>query len=310
MSFKKYSSIENSYRQKYILKCIQEFPDLQNEEFIATEKLDGANIQFYFRPNQPYLVGKRSSYIEEGDGFFDIWSVIPKYEKELNIIQNEVNSTGVELRIYGELFGPGINGRVNYGEERQILFFDAQMNDVWLSPASFDMILVGLSLQHMKVPVIGIYKNLNEALEINENFNSKILSIDNNHSEGIVIQPYRKVFLRQDSRFILKKKSDNFREKENKAAKPNSKQEMYPPEVINAMIEFKTYLNRNRLLGIFSKHGEIKEPKQMGEYIKLMIEDAKEDFLKDNDIKIDKDIEKVVFNKSGGLVARLLQEFL
>lgn len=310
MSFKKYSSIENTYRQKHILKYIKIFPELQNDEYISTEKIDGANIQFLFKPDEKYKVGKRTSYIDEGDSFFDIWNTIDRYKKEIQTIQDLVNETGDEIRMFGELFGPGINGRVDYGKEKQILFFDAQFNDFWLCPKQFIDLMDYIDLSHMTVPVVGKYKNLSEALSASENFNTKIISKENNPAEGIVIQPLNNVYINQESRFVLKKKSDLFAEKENKKKKARPKN-VYPPEVLSAMGEFRTYLNKNRLIGIFSKHGEIQGPEQIGKYIKLLLNDAKEDFIKENgNIKITKDMEKIIFSNSGGVIAGMLQEFL
>ena len=39
------------------------------------------------------------------------------------------------------------------------------------------------------------------------------------------------------------------------------------------------YINENRLADLFSKYGEIQSNAEIGKYIKLMLEDAKEDFL-------------------------------
>ena len=41
MSFKKCSSIENSYRNKYILKWLGAYPELSDCEYVIREKLVG-----------------------------------------------------------------------------------------------------------------------------------------------------------------------------------------------------------------------------------------------------------------------------
>lgn len=63
----------------------------------------------------------------------------------------------------------------------------------------------------------------------------------------------------------------------------------------------------NRVLSIFSKHGPIQEMKQLGDYIKWIIQDAQEDFMKDNsNIELtDKELKQVF--KVGADVVKLLK---
>ena len=112
-----------------------------------------------------------------------------------------------------------------------------------------------------------------------------------------------------DSRFLVKKKSEKFKEKEStKKLKPK---EDLSSEVVNLMLEFKSYINDNRMLSAFSKEGPIERPQEMGKYIKLIIEDAKEDFLKDNVVpdSLSEKEQKLIFNV-GGLVADKLKKYL
>jgi len=66
MTFKKWPKIQNSYQQKFIDVFLAEFPKLEDETFVVTEKLHGRNVQIYFEPNKPWKVGKRSSQTLEG----------------------------------------------------------------------------------------------------------------------------------------------------------------------------------------------------------------------------------------------------
>ena len=45
--FSKYRSIENHYRTKHITDVFKWYPEYIGCEYIATTKLDGANIQFH-----------------------------------------------------------------------------------------------------------------------------------------------------------------------------------------------------------------------------------------------------------------------
>ena len=42
--FKKFPSIENHYQQKNIDYWLRLYPELKDEDYVITEKLDGANL--------------------------------------------------------------------------------------------------------------------------------------------------------------------------------------------------------------------------------------------------------------------------
>ena len=323
--FKKYTSIENSYRTKFIDR-FKSYID-NDTLFIVSEKLDGANIQILFQPNADMLVGKRSGFLNHEDSFFDIWNVLKKYETELDKLQTTSNLTGATIRIFGELYGPGINKRIDYGDDKKIAFFDAYVSNslfqlserlgsfYWtdsddketlLTQKTFHAFMLHMGLKHVLPPNLGLFHSLEEAL----NFDIETLQrAGKNGSEGIVIQPYNKIIRAPNgTRLILKKKTAKFSDKT-----PNAKNKKSINTVSNPLNQkFKQYINKNRVLDTFAKHGEILSPDQMGHYIKLVLEDAKADFLKDNDIadlQLDKKEEKAIYNV-GGDVANLLKEYL
>jgi Rnl2 family RNA ligase len=309
--FKKYSSIENHYRQKYILNCLSQFPELQDCKYSIREKVDGANVQFLFKKGQKMRVGKRSSFLNDGDSFFNIWTAIEKNQECLNRFQEFADEGDYEIRVYGELYGPNINGRVDYGPKQDLLFFDIELDGQMVSQRKFEEILNLLGLMEKAVPLLGYANNLQDALAVPCDFDSKVLGIENNASEGIVIKPYEKEYtMGNGSRFILKKKSEKFKEKESKGKAPKVEENL-PQEVVSLMLNFRGYVNKNRVLSVFSKHGEIQEPKEIGKYIQLVMDDAKEDFLKDHAIPegLEKKVEKKIFNV-GGHVVNLLKEHL
>lgn len=308
MSFKRYNSIENSYQNKVIMKAISIFPELKTCKYVVQEKLDGANIQLYFEPNKEMRVGKRSGFINKDDNFNNIWNVLLKYQDTLNKFQSVADETGDTFRLYGEIVGPSINRRVNYGEENTICFFDLEMNGFILTPENFEHMMKHMGIKEV-VPVIGYFDDLFKALDVPVEFDSKYINIPNNPSEGVVIRPYGENSNMGDgTRFILKKKSKAFAEKESKAHKTSE-----PPsnDVLRLQEEFKSYINNNRILSCFSKEGEIKDIKELGKYIKLIQQDAQEDFLKDNELPAtltEKEL-KLVFN-AGGLIANMLRGYL
>jgi len=280
MTFKKWPSVENHYRQKFIDRFLHEFPELENEAYVITEKIHGMNLQILFEPNKPWKVGRRTAWLKENEGFGGIWDVLPEYESIFERVQSFVDAGGFLLRLFSEFFGPGIQKGVNYGKQKRILFFGWMVDDELMPFSVFQEVAEQLHFMEHLVPIVGLVGGLKEALEFDTDFVSLVNPIEGNLCEGIVIQPYRKVITNAGGkRFLLKKKNEEFLEKakEKKPPSPGA------PEVERLNAEFRLYITENRLQGIFSKHGEIEEPQQIGDYIRLMIADALEDFLVDHE---------------------------
>ena len=279
-SFEKYPSIENSYRAKHVKKMVELYP-LQNCSFLLTEKIDGANIQLFFQPQKQMKIGRRNGFLkeEEYDSFFGIQEVLPKYTEAFEIIQNYVDSKGVSIRIYGELFGPGILKRINYGDKK-IRFFDCIKENVFLSPHEFLELLEDLKLQHLYVPIVKKVSSLNEALEFDVKdlasaFNSKEMV------EGVVIKQYENSFRDWglDAPFMLKAKTEKFHEKE-KSKNVSLKEK--DPVIEKWKGIYASYYNENRIQNLFSKEGEISSKKEIGKYINLLKQDVNKDFEKEH----------------------------
>ncbi|MCK4817031.1 hypothetical protein KA005_14775, partial [bacterium] len=159
------------------------------------------------------------------------------------------------------------------------------------------------------VPRVCLVKGLGAALEVDTNFPSLINPIEGNICEGVVIQPYSKVYRLHDGfTFLLKKKNEAFKEKQ-KARKPPAPVDS---EVLRMRGMFDEYITDNRLQSVFSKWGCIEEPKQIGEYIRLVIADALEDFLKDHGAawNVATRQQQGQITKVGGTVAEMLKGYL
>lgn len=302
MEFKKYNSIENHYRQKYIDKMVHHNPDAVHSLWIAREKLDGANIQLIFTPNQEMQVGKRSALISRDENFFEIWEVLKKYERELSNVQHFVDVTKVPHRIYGEIYGPGINGRVDYGTEKKIAFFDVEDEEGLYSQSNFEFFCSILKLDHM-LPRLFAMGKLDLVLQVD---------VEIGNTEGVVIKPYDKEYNLNGERFIIKKKSKAFLDAERNDGEPA--RENTSDIAYNVSKIFLGYINENRVIDIFAKHGKMERMNQMGEYINLVIDDARQDFLKDHDLAtlipdMTQKQEKMVYNV-GGIVAGYLRKHL
>jgi len=309
MIFKKWPRIENSYQQKFINVFLAEFPELAEETFVVTEKLHGSCVQICFEPGKPWKVGKRTAFLAEGEKFFGIHDVLPEYEPIFGRIQEHVNLGTYALRLFGELCGPGIQKGVDYGQRKRIFFFGYMIDDELMPFCAFRDHARFLDFEEYLVPVVGLVGNLREALELDAEFVSKVNPVEGNLCEGIVLQPYRKAYTNAGGkRFLLKKKNGRFLEKA-KAKKLPSPGDF---EVQRLNAEFRLYITENRLQGIFSKYGEIEEPRQIGDYIRLVLGDAKEDFLEEHGDafgKLTNAEQRKVLNV-GAVIANILKGYL
>lgn len=304
----RWPKIQNAYRQEFIDIFLAEFPELENETFVISEKLHGRNLQLYFQPNKLYRVGTRTRFLEEGEKFCDVWNTLAEYQGVIEAIQEYADEQGITLRLFGEMFGGKIQKGVDYGSEHRIRFFGMMM-DGELRP--FAELLSSLAPSHIPVvPVVAVVEGLQAALEWDIEFDSRLspegTELGTNICEGVVIAPYRKVYRNAGGHtFLLKRKNEAFKEKQ-KVKRPPEPEDS---EVARLNAEFRSYITDMRLQAVFSKEGEIERPDQIGDFIRLVLADAKEDFLQDNQEAVDaldKPQQKRVFNV-GGMIANMLK---
>jgi len=313
MEFMKYPSIENSYRENSIERWLKFYPELLTVKYILTEKIHGANFSILITSDE-IEYGKRTNKLEETESFFNYQNVVANYEKEFKLLQSEiVGGNGVSsIRVFGEIFGSNIQKGVYYGKEKQIRLFDCYINDELITQENFLTMLYELEIQHMFVPTIAIVDSLEEALAYDIKFNSKLIDLEDNICEGVVIKPYDKIFQNSEgSPFYLKNKNAEFSEK---SKEKNTRTDFQPSEQFEYVLDiFKSHINMNRLDSIFSKYGVITEPSQMGDYIRHMTEDAKGDFIKDyrdEFLKLNDKEKKRVFSCVGQLVVPMLKDVM
>lgn len=296
--FKRYQSIENHYQQKCLDFWLSLYPELEKEVFIIEEKLDGANISIVLDENNNVTWCKRSGKAE--DNFMGLDKVKDQYEDLIEHLKI-FNESGDGLQLYGEIFGPGIQKRINYGDEIQIRFFDMRAksgdNLFYLHP-------VGLRNMGF-IPVVktlGHAVGLRDALE----FDTRIENEHGSLIEGAVIKPMVKhYFSPKGERFVLKKKNKEFLERPAKIVKL----EINDEEFNKLRDAFLPYINDNRVMSVFSKQGEISSPKQIGDYLKSVMNDAKEDFEKDYG-EVDRKLMSRVFKVANPRVVEILKEHL
>lgn len=320
-NFRKYKSIENHYQEKLINDTLHYYPIYHMCNYIATEKIDGANFQFMFKNVDGYIsveYGKRTSLLSNDDTFYDYQSVVNRneYNELCDAICEYMYSKDIQsIIIYGELFGPGIQGRIYYGDKKSILFYDMVVNGKYLTPEEFYSLMGELDANDLVVPIVATFKNIDEALLYEVEGKLSLISSegkDNNFWEGVVIKPTDVIATNSNGEqqlFYIKKKVKGFSDKVSKNKTPKE----VSGALQEAQNEFELYLTDNRLKDVLGKHGMIESTAQIGEYIKYMLDDAKEDYFKDNKESFmlldDKDKNKV-FSIAGKIVSKMLFKYV
>jgi len=312
MPYIKFNTIENHYQNKVILNALNRHPELKYEKYLITEKLHGSNLQTIIDLDKPIQLASKNKVLQPNDSFYDVFNTVKQVEHVYNGLQTYGQVHGVNINVYQELFGSGVQTEIKYFESKKSIRFIAIRLDGVLQPPKvmFD-IFDEMGCLEWLVPAYPFACGLKEALDFDiykpSNFTP---NNPTNLIEGVVIQPYYKVFFtyEDDQPFILKKKNKKFVE---------SCRTKKPPVPLNGKIveingAFQTYINENRLNNIFSKYGPIESPRQIGDYIKYMLEDAKEDFFKEQELDLDAFTKKEVgciFNVSSK-IANMLKKRL
>lgn len=304
--FRRYPKIENSYRQKTINMFLKHHPELENEWYVIQHKYDGANISLIFMPDRILRIATRNRVLGFDEDFHDVWNVVtgPEYKELLKFGFRNAIRYNTKIQIFGELFGSGIQKRIDYGDDKYFRVFDICFENMDGDTVFWEQKLLcgDPVLSKYMVEVFSMVMGLNNALDYKPHRFDEI--------EGVVIKPFDNVYFSpQGSIFYLKNKNPKFEEKGNKVKKDNKPK--FSEDVENLHREFIQYINENRVLSVFSKIGEIQDPKQIGMYIKEVLNDAKEDFAKDGfDVSgHDKKEQKYIFNV-GSMVVDILNKYL
>jgi len=293
--FKSYASITNVTNRIFIDKAIEHNPFMCNMSYIVTEKVDGANIQILFNKDGSYKVGSRNKWLNDGERFFDIWGAIDRGKPMIDYFISCATKVG-PLTIYCELCGPSINRRVNYGPEQHLILLDVIFSGLSANLSS------NLQLVHWLPPLIGMYNNLEDAINVNCEFDSRILNIPNNPAEGVVIKRYFPTNPWAPCwDFRLKKINPLF------AKVKSTPKNLTPVQKTELQEKFVTYITENRMLSVFSKEGPIEDVRNLTKYIGLIMDDAKVDFMRDNPMIEDN---RTIYKYGGNLASGLLRGYM
>lgn len=305
MRFTKYSSIENSYREKYINQIIEQ--GYGNEEYVVLSKTDGANFSFICNGKQVIQASRNDKV---GTDFFNCQLVVNKYTEEVLKLFELINTESAveQLQLYGELIGDGINNRVKYCSGREFIAFDLLVTYKFPVVKNTKTIVINYDkfkyyLSHTTIPLAPEHfkGNLRDCLGYctnNLTFNSLIPKLLNNeykdleinYEEGYVIKPIKYLTFKTGDRVILKSKSPEFKESSNKGRPPAKIVELTEEEN-NVLSKLSELVTENRVYSVTSKLGQL-TVNDFGKVLGLYIKDVIEDYIKDNNDVISKTVNR------------------
>jgi len=279
MQFRKFTSIENSYREKFVREVVEQ--GYSSSGWVVSEKIHGANLSFWVT-NDGVRIAARNQFVDET--FYDCGEVVRRYEQGLLEMKRKEFGDLEFVVVYGELYGPGIQKGIFYGKRKDFAAFELAVlgdPDLTYTVTAAKRVLNEYGIPF--VPILHVCDSLEEALRYPNDQQSVVaLTLngcdpsevpEDNVYEGVVIVTESAQFLTDGSRVILKNKNEKWLEK-SKQPKP----ERVKTEINTHGAE--DYVNANRLGSVVSKMGEV-TPCRFGEVLKAMSEDVLEDMIKD-----------------------------
>lgn len=322
LEFKKYNSIENSYRTKFLYKIQDE--GHSGGEFVVQEKIHGANFSIWSDITKT-LPAKRSGFVAGDDNFFNCHVVVKKYYQQIRAmfgkLQHEKNAETVTLcgELYGGLYphkdvkptqnAMKVQKGVFYCPHNEFYGFDIMVDGFLLGVDETNALYDEFDIPHAETLFRG---TLEKCLEYPNEFQSKLWEkfdlppIEDNVCEGVVIKPADVKFLYDGSRVILKNKNEKFTEvqKERKPKEPH----VFAPDAQLAFETMSEYVTENRLRNVLSKIGPVTKT-DFGMVMGAMNKDLTVDFLKDHEGLLNvlekaerKLVTKRVYSKSAVLI--------
>lgn len=324
MEFKKFQSIENSYRQKEVQSVQLNFP---KETFVVQEKIHGSNFSFW-TDGKTVRCAKRSNFIKENESFFGYEALLDRYEKHILYLFEELKSDNYlcedleELTIFGEIYGgtyphpdvprenvSKVQGGVYYSPDVNFIAFDVKANGSYVGFKKFKTACIVGKIPFLDALYEGTFE---ECLAVGNEYPSTLPAmhglpeIEGNGCEGNVIRPINVLYFGNGKRVILKNKNEAFSEKKQGPKKPKVQVDV-PPEIQELQLEAVQYINDNRLRNVISKVGEVSQ-KDFGKLLGLLSKDVMEDLAKDHPKVLNLDnverkmVTRLLNNECGNLI--------
>ena len=313
MEFIKYPSLTNHHviAKKHYLN--------PHANYIATEKIHGANISIVVDNDDHIDITKRTSFLTEKEHTIRPWNTLSAFASEqrdlilewTEAVRAIAQSTGPikQVHFYGELYGSSVQ-KMDYQENkdkvRKIRFFDIHVlfeNEQRLALAQEDLSLI-LGRDSI-APVLRRGKLLDLILSTEE-----LESIFGGAAEGQVYKPAKRYIFGPDDYGnlhypVVKHKYEAFSEKKNRSMKEPVVYTDAEQKLVNAV---DSRITKQRLLNILS-HGDIElDSKNTKQVITTMIDDIKKE-IADEEPDVDLSNGHLI-GKRGGNIAALFRDYL
>jgi Rnl2 family RNA ligase len=310
MKFRKYSGIENGYREEFI-DHVKNHDQFNNVTWEVSEKIDGSNYSFVVDILTNEVRPAKRSCITDS-AFFGSQAVFEKYKDIALAMATCIKITGIEIdtvQIFGELCGEGIQNRVYYGE-KDFKAFDIRIETTDEMSFYLDPDVVrdyctefGIPL----VPILALNLSFTDAMLVSPTFKSTIHQDreDENFAEGTVLKPSKVLYLGNGGRVIIKNKSEKYKEKSDK--KKTRKTQSWSDEMNAVYAILSQYNNENRIRSAISKLGTITQF-DFGLLLKAVAVDILEDWGKENEFyPLAKKDQKTITSQLNKDVANLIR---
>ena len=191
-----------------------EFKYLENNLWAWTEKVNGTNIRVIYDGEFVNFKGKTNS-AQMFPGMYECLEKLFRTDfalKNLNEIFRKTFESYVEVCLYGEGYGAGIQKGGCYRDDKGFVLFDVWVNGWWLQRK--DVVDIAEQLNIDVVPVIGTGTLLEMAKMVRAGFNSQWGRFEGwgeFKAEGVVARPLVELCARDGQRVITKLKCKDFR---------------------------------------------------------------------------------------------------
>lgn len=306
MLFKKYRSLENSYRTAFIAQIRKEEQD--QGEFIVEEKVHGANFSI-ITDGVTVQAAKRNSALSETDSFYNFKKVLDKYrenaKKVFDLVKQE-NDAVNQIQIFGELYGghyphpevepvQGVSKvakGVYYNPDQDFYAFDVRVDTAederYLDVDSRNTVLDATGFFCAEVLFRGTF---DEALAYKNEYESTLPArlglpaVENNLCEGNVIKPVTDRYLAWGpTRVIIKNKNEKW--SENKGSKEVKVAKELSAELKAALEKAAPFITETRMMNVLSHFGAF-SMKDFGKILGVYTKDIIVDFNKEHEGVID-----------------------
>lgn len=304
--FVKYSSLTNHYEGKFINGVIMN--GFTGGMWVAREKIHGANFSLMTSDGIKVIPAKRSGEILPTEQFYGCEPVVAKYSESVRklweALSTEMQLRGVvgdelEIQVYGEFAGRGVQKDVDYGE-KDFYVFDIRVNGKFVPDNIVAAYSTAVGLKMAPLLAYGTFDEI-RALPITfdsvvnlansgaipakngvepefKNFMTLKDGEGENIAEGFVMKPVAPAFMPNGERVAIKCKTTKFTEKKNKQANRFNAPVALSESDTAKLNEFTCYLTENRVKNVLSKIDSANlTAKDFGRIMGLTVQDALEE---------------------------------